>query len=126
MSDADNNAPVVLIVEDDPIIGMMLEDMLRLLKCQTIGPTGSVAAALQIIEATTSGFDAAVLDCNLGDEKVWPVAERLVARDIPFVFSTGYGDAGITATFAGRPVLTKPYSLESLKRALLPILRVAD
>jgi CheY-like chemotaxis protein len=111
----------VLVVEDDPIIGMMLRDMLRELKCEPVGPAGSVTAALKLLE-TTLALDAAVLDCNLGGEKVWPVADRLVARKLPFVFSTGYGQAGIEPRFKGIPVLNKPFPVKQLRSALLPLL----
>jgi CheY-like chemotaxis protein len=84
----------ILIVEDDPVINVMLQDMLVKLRCMAVGPAGSVAAALSLIE-TTPLLDGAVLDCNLGGDKVWPVADRLVERRVPFVFSTGYGQAGI-------------------------------
>jgi CheY-like chemotaxis protein len=113
---------LILIVEDDPIVAMMLEDMLHLLDLSAIGPAGSVNAAFKLIDATPA-LDAAVLDCNLGREKVWPVAERLAQLNVPFLFSTGYGEAGIVAAFSGRPVLTKPFSVESLERALMPMLR---
>ena len=113
---------LILIVEDDPIIGMMLQDMLEQLDCRHVGPAGSVAAALAVLEATPV-LDGALLDCNLGGEKVWPVADRLTARQVPFVFSTGYGEAGIAGRFVGAPVLAKPYSVTALGRALLPQLR---
>lgn len=113
---------LILIVEDDPIIGMMLQDMLEEIGCRHVGPAGSVAAALALLEATPD-VDGALLDCNLAGEKVWPVADRLLARRLPFVFSTGYGEAGVAARFAGAPVLAKPYSVSALERALLPQLR---
>jgi CheY-like chemotaxis protein len=109
----------ILIVEDDPVINVMLQDMLVKLRCMAVGPAGSVAAALNLIE-TTPLLDGAVLDCDLGGEKVWQVADRLVERRVPFVFSTGYGQAGITARFAGVVVLNKPYSVRALERALMP------
>lgn len=109
----------ILVVEDDPIIGMMLHDMLRELRCEPVGPAGSVVAALKLIAATRA-LDGAVLDCNLGGEKVWPVADALVERDVPFVFSTGYGTAGVEARFSQWPVLAKPYHVRALQRALIP------
>ena len=115
---AGDTQPSILV---DPIIGMMLQDMLRELQCMPIGPAGSVAAALRLLDEA-SMLDGAVLDCNLGGEKVWPVADRLVARRIPFVFSTGYGQAGVDMRFAGVPVLNKPFPVRSLRNALLPLL----
>jgi CheY-like chemotaxis protein len=113
---------LVLIVEDDPIIGMMLQDMLQQLGCRSIGPVGSVAAALKLLNSTPS-IDAALLDCNLGREMVWPVADRLRSDNIPFVFSTGYGQAGVDPRFVGTPVLNKPFPISMLQRALMPLLK---
>src|SRR5262245_6063934 len=96
---------LILIVEDDPIVAMMLEDMLQMLDLRTVGPAGSVNVAFKLIDATPA-LDGAVLDCNLGREKVWPVAQRLAQLNVPFLFSTGYGESGIIATFYGRPVRT--------------------
>jgi CheY-like chemotaxis protein len=112
---------LVLIVEDDPLIGLLLQDMLEQAGCRYVGPAGSIAAAMTAIDNTPS-LDGAVLDCNLGSERVWPVADRLVALEIPFVFSTGYGEAGIVPRFRAYPVLAKPYSPTALKNALVRVL----
>jgi len=93
--------------------------MLEALRCVPLGPVGSVAAALTLIEATPK-LDGAVLDCNLGKEMVWRVADVLAARFVAFVFSTGYGAEGVATRFAGRPVLAKPYNLKKLEQALIP------
>jgi CheY-like chemotaxis protein len=106
----------ILIVEDDPIIAMMLEDAVRGLGLEPIGPIFSVAGALELL----NGHDvsAAVLDCNLGDEYVWPVTDRLAAIHVPFLFSTGYGRPGIPERFGGRSVLSKPFSMTAFTDAL--------
>lgn len=113
---------LIMVVEDDPIIGMMLGDMLQQLDCRQVGPAGSVAAALSLLDATPT-LDAALLDCNLGGEKVWPVADRLVARNVPFIFCTGYGQAGVDARFEGIPVLNKPFPMRALQRELRRLLQ---
>jgi CheY-like chemotaxis protein len=109
----------VLIVEDDPLIGMMLQDMLGELSCDAIGPAVSVAGALTLIKRS-GRLDVAVLDCNLCGEKVWPVADELAARRIPFLFSTDNGAAGVEPRFSARPVLAKPFNVRRLAQALLP------
>ena len=111
----------ILVVEDDPVIGMMLQDMLQQLDFHPVGPAGSVAAALKLLVETPK-VHAALLDCNLGRESVWPVADQLRRQDIPFVFSTGYGAAGVEPRFADAPVLSKPFPIASLERALMPLL----
>src|SRR5437773_4870413 len=107
----------ILIVEDDPVIGMLLQDMVRLLGYVPAGPAGSIKAALQLIDAHPR-LDAAVLDCELGKQFVWPVADRLAASNIPFIFSTGYSGA-VPERFTGLSVLSKPFSVATLKTALV-------
>ena len=77
----------------------MMQDMLEELGFAVLGPAGSVAAALMLLEGTRP--TAAVLDCNLGHEKVWPVAEWLQRERVPFVFSTGYGAPGVHSALRG-------------------------
>ncbi|WP_029011231.1 response regulator [Azospirillum halopraeferens] len=106
----------VLLVEDEAMVAMMLEDMLGDLGCRIIGPAASVAAALEL--AADPALDGAILDVNVGGEPIYPVAEALTARGIPFVFTTGYGAADIDARFADAPALQKPFSPPSLYDAL--------
>jgi len=113
----------VLLVEDDPIIAIMLGDMLHELGCSIVGPAGSAVAALTLI--SSEPIDGAVLDWNLGREDSSPVADELLRRATPFVFSTGYRTEGVAGRFRGIPVLAKPCALHSLGQALLPLLRRA-
>lgn len=111
----------ILVVEDDPIVAIMLGDMLHELGCSILGPTGVVAAALKLIGSVP--IDGAVLDWNLGRADVSPVAEELLRRGTPFVFSTGYGTAEASARFDGIPILAKPCDVKALTQALIPLLR---
>ncbi|MBW8840318.1 MAG: response regulator [Sphingomonadales bacterium] len=105
----------ILIVEDEPLIAMMLEDFLDALDKTHVATCDSVTAALAVIEDERP--DAAILDVNLsGGEKSWPVADALAARNIPFVLSTGGGEE--TPAHADRPRLIKPYTMENVARAL--------
>jgi CheY-like chemotaxis protein len=110
----------VLLVEDDPIIAIMLGGMLQELSCSIVGPAGSAAAALTMI--ASQPIDGAVLDWNLGREDSSAVADELLHRSTPFVFSTGHGTTGVAERFRGIPVLAKPYGLDSLNRVLMPLL----
>ena len=83
---------------------------------------GTLSDGLSFVATAARDLDAAVLDVNLGGEKVYPVAEKLVASGVPFVFSTGYGVAGIAPDFAGFPALAKPFSTKALEAALLKAL----
>ena len=110
----------ILIVEDEPLIAMMLEDFVDLLGHTTAGTADTVAAAIELIEA--GGVDAAILDVNLrGGEKSLPVAAVLVERRIPFVFATGGGDDSVDALYRDHPRLLKPFTMESVERALAAI-----
>lgn len=107
----------VLLVEDEPLIAMMLEDFLEMLDRQCAGTADCVAAALPLVEA--GGFDCAILDVNLrGGEKSWPIANALASRNIPFVFATGGADDMIADEYRGRPVLQKPFTMDGVEQAL--------
>ena len=113
----------LLVVEDEALVAMMIEDMLGDLGCIVVDVAGSVARGLALTEDAASRLDAAVLDVNLGGETVYPVAEKLAQAGVPFVFSTGYGLAGVAARFAGVPTLAKPFNAATLAAALLSVLR---
>jgi CheY-like chemotaxis protein len=106
----------VLVVEDEPIVGILLEDMLLDLGVEVIGPAASVAEALALVGQAE--FDAALLDVNLGGERSYPVAEALAARGIPFLFLTGYGEAA----WEGAETIQKPYLSEEVRAGLERIL----
>jgi CheY-like chemotaxis protein len=103
-------------VEDEAMVAMMIEDMLLDFGCVVVGPAARVSSALRLIEG--GGIDVAVLDVNLGGESVFPVADRLAGLGVPFVFSTGYGAAGLEDRHRDRPVLQKPYERAHLSAAL--------
>jgi CheY-like chemotaxis protein len=97
----------VLIVEDELLVALLIEDLLVELGCETLGPCGSVAVALDL--ARYERFDLAVLDVNLAGEMVYPVAEVLTQRRIPFLFLSGYGDDAIPANRTDWRVCAKPF-----------------
>ena len=80
-----------------------------------IGPAGSVADALALIDAEDA-FDGAVLDINLGEEMVYPVADELARRGLPFVFATGYSALVVPAAYADVPRIEKPVEMAALAR----------
>ncbi len=113
----------VLVVEDETIVAMLLEQMLEELGCTVAGVAGQVSAATEL--AQTIDADIAILDMNLGGQRVDPVAEALAGRGVPFVFASGYGEDGLAPQFRGRPVLPKPFRLDQLKDALISIARAS-
>jgi CheY-like chemotaxis protein len=107
----------ILVVEDEAAISLLLEDMLLDFGCEVVGPAARLASALQL--ASNEALDLAILDVNLAGEPIYPVAEALHTRNVPFVFSTGYGSAGIKDLYRDRPVLQKPFAQHDLKQKLL-------
>jgi CheY-like chemotaxis protein len=106
----------ILVVEDEGLVAMMLEDLLEDLGCEVPYSAGSVAQALEWIEAGGEA-DAALLDVNLGGEAVFPVAEALTRRGVPFAFTTGYGEAH-DPRFKTAVLLGKPLRMERLEEVL--------
>src|SRR5258707_13326581 len=107
----------LLIVEEEPLIAMMLEDFLETLGHKVVASCDSVDAALEHVEA--GGFDVAILDVSLKDgRKVWPVADRLAERGTPFVLATGGHIEPPPAAHAAAPVLAKPYTIDAIEPAL--------
>lgn len=109
----------VLIVEDEVLIGMVLEDILDMLDCVVVGNVATLADAEARIDALGSdGFDCAVLDVNLGADPVFPVADRIAALGKPIVFATGSHPDSLPDRFAACPVLEKPYAVAAVEAAL--------
>ena len=115
----------ILLVEDEAMVAMMIEDMLAELGCTVVGVAGTLSQGVALAGDESLEIDGALLDVNLGGEKVFPVAERLAARGVPFIFSTGYGIAGIAEAFARTPTLAKPYGRDALGDMLATIMRAA-
>jgi DNA-binding response OmpR family regulator len=106
----------ILIVEDDYLIASWLAEALETAGWQVVGPIGHLAAALD--SARSEACDAAVLDVNLGGRAVYPVAEALDERKVPFIFMSGYGVKTLPCRFAKRPRLSKPFKPAELTGAL--------
>jgi CheY-like chemotaxis protein len=98
----------------------LIQDMLADLGCVAIGPAATVDQALGVIGA--EAIDAAVLDVNLNGHMSYPVADALVARGVPFVFSTGYDKDRLPERYGAVPVLQKPYHQSELSDALAKLL----
>lgn len=107
----------ILIVEDEPLIAMMIEDFLEVLDKTVAGSADTVEAALGIIAG--GGVDAAILDVNLrGGEKSFPIADALAGRGIPFVFATGGSQDTVAEEYRDRPTLPKPFTMDGVAKAL--------
>ncbi len=108
----------VLVVEDEPLIAMLLEDMLTDLGAEIAGVADTVSGALERLESD-GVVDIAVLDMSLRGRTVEPVADALADRGVPFVFASGYGADVAVGRHAAAPVLPKPFARDALEAALL-------
>ena len=113
----------VLIVEDESLVAMLLETILSDMGCDVIGPESNVDDGLRIASGTGE-LDAALLDVNVAGQEVFPVAEALKARGVPFVFSTGYGEAGLPENWRGNPTVQKPFTEGAIRDALMKALNI--
>lgn len=111
-----------LIVEDNVIIAMEAEDVLRGFGFTDCRIAGSVASALGVLQDADVTF--AMLDVNLGQGTSEPVAHALRERGIPFIFASGYGDRALqSGAFSGVPVVTKPYGERDVRSAIGRVLK---
>jgi PAS domain S-box-containing protein len=104
----------VLLVEDEILVAMMMRDVLTELGFSVVGPFSRLSQAM--VAAVHDDIDAGIIDINLGGEFVYPVAEVLVARRIPFVFVTGYGVESVDGRFGSVPVIKKPLQRQVLEK----------
>jgi PAS domain S-box-containing protein len=108
----------VLLVEDETLIAMMMEGLLRDLDLEVVGPFGTVSDAIEAIRH--EAIDAALLDINLGGEMAYPIAQLLQAKRVPFAFMTGYASETIAMPFSNVRVFQKPLEREILRDLFVP------
>lgn len=115
----------VLVVEDESLVAMLLETILEDMGCSPVGPAATVDEGLAL---ATDGeqLDAALLDVNVAGRQVFPVAEALKSRGVPFVFSTGYGEGGLPEEWRGQSTIQKPFTEAAVRDALMKAMGVAD
>lgn len=111
----------ILLVEDELLVALLVEDLLKEAGAEILGPAPRVAAALQLI-ADAERIDLALLDVNLAGAWVWPVAEELRRRSVPYLLLTGYGAGIVDAGHMDAGVLTKPVSERDLLAAVAGVL----
>jgi CheY-like chemotaxis protein len=110
----------ILVVEDETVIALWVEDVLKQAGATVLGPVASVSEALVLMERET--FDCAVLDYKLPDGTITPVADLLVARGLPFIFATGYDEGTPDRKYADWPRVEKAFTIDELLKAIVSIL----
>jgi DNA-binding response OmpR family regulator len=116
MPELSPSAARVLVVEDEYMLADALADGLAALGVQVVGPVGGLEEALAL--AAANELDGAILDVNLGGEMVFPLADALAAKGVPYVFATGYAQESIPESYRGAPILSKPVDVQALKSLL--------
>lgn len=107
----------LLVVEDELLVALALEDMLVGFGCELVGPVSRIEEAEVL--ARTEALDGAILDVNVQGRMISPVAELLLARNVPVVICSGYSDmVGLPPPLRGFPHLSKPYGEAALRRAM--------
>jgi CheY-like chemotaxis protein len=106
----------VLVVEDEMLLAMLMVDTLVDLGCEVVGPVARVADGARL--ASSERLDGAILDINLAGADVFPVARELAARNIPFVFVSGYGTNDLPREWRDRPKLQKPFEPHDLGQSM--------
>ena len=106
----------VLVVDDEALIAMLIEDMLLDIGCRVVGPAYQLNEAVEL--ARHSDIDCAILDLNLEGKPTLAVAQVLRARNIPFVFASGYAAGELGGDFDDVPVLQKPFTALDIASAV--------
>ena len=106
----------VLVVEDEALIAILMEDMVRDFGSEVVGPSATLEHAIRL--ASDDTINAAILDINLAGAVVFPVADALRERGTPIIFATGYGAKALPPRFAGSLTVAKPFTYASLASCL--------
>jgi DNA-binding response OmpR family regulator len=113
--------PRILVVDDEPLVSMLVENWLVELGCEVVGPARSVQQGLDI--AGSAELDGAILDVNLAGKNSYLVAETLERRGVPFAFTTGEDAIDAKSGFRDPILLSKPFDFEGVKTVLGKLLR---
>jgi DNA-binding response OmpR family regulator len=114
----------VFLIEDEPMIRIMVTDMLEELGHRVLAEAGDVEEGAKL--AQSADFDLAILDVNLRGKLITPVAELIRASGRPILFATGYGSEGVPEEFRDIPALAKPFQIETLAKAIDELARSRD
>ena len=116
--------PRVLVVEDEPLIGLMVVEWLAELGFDTEGPVSTVPEAIALINGVK--LDAAILDVSLGNQDCTPLANALSAKGIPFALASGHAADRYVANCANALLLSKPYDYEAFRSMMTQLLSASS
>lgn len=117
-SASDQKAWRILIVEDEYVVAFDMCRELEAMGHKVVGPAGTLEQALRLA-STANDLQGAILDMNLSGKEIFPVADILLQRKVPFVFATGYGTAALPERFSSIVQIEKPVAITVLRQALL-------
>ena len=107
----------ILVVEDDYLLAESLNDLLAQAGAKVVGPVGNVPEALSLVTSGI-GIDGALLDVNVRGQAVFPVADALLARGVPFSFCSGYDRYTLPPRYAHLSYCMKPYNPRTITALL--------
>ncbi len=113
----------LLVVEDEYMLADDLRSALEDEGAVVLGPVGHLKDALALIAAEQE-IDGAVLDVNLGGDNVFEAADRLIERQIPVVFTTGYDQTAIPARYRQIARCEKPVDIAKVAQAIGKVIHV--
>ncbi|MHC9419883.1 response regulator [Sphingomonas citri] len=108
----------ILVVEDEYLLADELAIELSELGATVLGPAPNVLTALRLLN-DGGALNGAVLDTNLGGEPAFPVADRLIAKGVPIIFTTGYDAEAMSERFRNVPRCEKPFSIARMTAAMV-------
>jgi CheY-like chemotaxis protein len=117
MSDLDLTERVILVVEDEYLVARSLCRLLKTMGATILGPAATIEQALGLL-AGSDRVDFSLIDVNLRGVRAFPVADALLARGVPFAFTTGYGESIVPERYGDIAVLQKPFGAAVLARAI--------
>lgn len=106
----------VLVVEDEPLIGMDIEDAVKELGHEVVGPIAELGEAVDL--AANTALECAILDINIRGGRSYPVADMLLKRGLPVLLLTGYGAQSLPQRLREVVRLAKPFTAEQLDKEI--------
>jgi CheY-like chemotaxis protein len=116
MNDDSRNGCRVFVVEDEALVSMLIQDLLIDSGCDIAGSASGFDEALRKVDSID--FDVAILDINLNGKESFAIADAIATKGIPYLFSTGYGRAGLPDSYRDSIVLQKPFRQKEMLQAL--------